>query len=308
LSEHLGHPVLLKMDTLQPSGSFKIRGIGQRCINAVRDGSRHFVSSSGGNAGLAVAFSGKALKIPTTVVVPETTPSYMVGKIRSYGAQVVVYGKVWDEANKHAVELAKQPGHVLIHPFDHPDLWDGHASIIREVKDQIGEFGFTKPGVVVTVVGGGGLLKGLLQGLDEVGWSDVPVLACETKGADSFSQALQSGKLVTLPAISSIARSLGALTVCPSVLEHSLSRNSQYPSSLQSVVLSDPQALVACARFADDQRVLVEPACGVGLALVYEKGSALLKLIEKTNAPVLVVVCGGNMVSVEDVVKWRSAL
>merc|ERR1712232_607879 len=101
-SDHIGAEVYLKMDCMQPPGSFKIRGIGETVRSAVEAGASRIVSSSGGNAGLAAAYAAKSLGVPATVVLPTTTPEGVHVRLRRYGAEVVVHGNVWDEADKLA--------------------------------------------------------------------------------------------------------------------------------------------------------------------------------------------------------------
>ena len=102
MSALLGRDVYLKLDAMQPSGSFKLRGIGYTCQKAIAEGANALVSSSGGNAGLATAYAGQRLRAPTTVVVPETTPEFIRERLRSLGAQVIVHGSQWSEAHAHA--------------------------------------------------------------------------------------------------------------------------------------------------------------------------------------------------------------
>lgn len=116
--------VFLKLDNTQPGGSFKTRGIGAMCVEAVDEGAQHLVSSSGGNAGLAVAYAGRMLGVPSTVLVPETTPEYMRTRLALEGALVQVSGQVWDETNASALALAESnPDYAYISPFDHPTIW-----------------------------------------------------------------------------------------------------------------------------------------------------------------------------------------
>lgn len=122
LSERTGQDVYLKLENCQPTSSFKLRGIGALCVEAASKGSKQFVSSSGGNAGLAAAYSGNRLGIPTTVYVPETTPSFMQDRIRLEGAQVIVKGKIWDEANQAALDDVKSKNAFYFSPFDHPTI------------------------------------------------------------------------------------------------------------------------------------------------------------------------------------------
>jgi L-serine/L-threonine ammonia-lyase len=291
LSALLGAPVWLKLDALQPSGSFKLRGVGLACRRARERGATALVSSSGGNAGLAAAVAGRALGMRVTVVVPATTDVRMQGLLRGEQADVVVHGAVWDEAHAHATALAASSGAFLVHPFEGRDLWEGHATLIHEVAEQ-----GPRPGVVVCAVGGGGLLCGVLQGLHDVGWASVPVVAAETEGAASYAAALAAGGPVTLPAITSLATSLGARRVADEAFAWSTRHE------VRSVVVSDAAAVDACGRFLDDHRVLVEPACGAALAPVYGRAPVLLGA-----GPVLVVVCGGAGVTRERLAGWASS-
>ncbi|NWV95889.1 SDSL protein, partial [Machaerirhynchus nigripectus] len=287
LSKAVGTKVFMKLENVQPSGSFKIRGIGHLCQDAARKGCRHFVCSSGGNAGLAAAYAARKLGLPITVVVPSSSGPTPVRKLEELGATVEVYGKVWDDANRRAQELVKTEGWVSIHPFDHPLVWEGHASLVRELKDSLE----AKPGAIVVAVGGGGLLAGVVAGLHQVGWQDVPIIAAETQGAHSFHEALKAGRLVTLPDITSVAKCLGAKTVAARALE--CARECQVISQ----VVEDTEAVRAVEQFLDDERMLVQPACGAALAVLYSGRLQRLQSEGRLRAPlasVVVVVCGGS--------------
>ncbi|WP_176517038.1 pyridoxal-phosphate dependent enzyme, partial [Pseudomonas ceruminis] len=163
LSLAASRTVWLKLDALQPCGSFKLRGVGHACEVHHARGARHFVSSSGGNAGLAVAYAGRKLGVPVTVVVPETTTERAKELLHQEDAKVVVHGSSWQEANALAQTLIG-PHDAFIHPFDDPLLWAGHASLI----DEVAATGY-KPDAVVLSVGGGGLLSGVVEGLKRNG-------------------------------------------------------------------------------------------------------------------------------------------
>lgn len=287
LSKAVGTKVFMKLENVQPSGSFKIRGIGHLCQDAARKGCRHFVCSSGGNAGLAAAYAARKLGLPITVVVPSSSGPTPVRKLEELGATVEVYGKVWDDANRRAQELVKTEGWVSIHPFDHPLVWEGHASLVRELKDSLEG----KPGAIVVAVGGGGLLAGVVAGLHQVGWQDVPIIAAETQGAHSFHEALKAGRLVTLPDITSVAKCLGAKTVSARALECA------QECRVISQVVQDTEAVRAVEQFLDDERMLVQPACGAALAVLYSGRLQRLQSEGRLRAPlasVVVVVCGGS--------------
>ena len=132
LSNICGTSVFAKMDALQPSGSFKMRGIGYAAQHYASQGAERFISSSGGNAGLAVAYAGRALGLPVLVVVPETTPQRAIDLLEQENADVIIHGTSWVEANTLA-QSERIETDAFFHPFDDPLLWEGHASMIDEV-------------------------------------------------------------------------------------------------------------------------------------------------------------------------------
>ncbi len=282
-----GRSAWMKLDALQPSGSFKIRGIGFACETYRARGARRFVSSSGGNAGLAVAYSGRKLGVPVTVVVPESASERAKELLKLEGAEVIVHGASWQEANELALSLTGAAD-AFVHPFDDPLVWEGHASLVDEVF-QAG----LEPDAVVLSVGGGGLLCGIAQGLRRNGWDDVPILAVETDGAASYHAAIKAGHPVELKQITSIAVSLGAKRVCDRALQWSMER------PIESFVVPDASALSACERFLADHRILVEPACGASLAVAYESGAELDRF-----ETILIVVCGGATATIDQIRKW----
>lgn len=137
----------------------------------------------------------------------------------------------------------------------------------------------------------------MAEGLRRNGWSDVPVVAVETVGADSFAQSLAAGERIELPGISSIATSLGARKVA----QQAFALAQQHP--LHSVVVPDAEAVQACLRFMDDHRVVVEPACGASLAVAYDAAKSLGQY-----SKVLVIVCGGVTATVQQLQKWGDQL
>ena len=291
LSRISGAKVWLKMEALQPSGSFKLRGIGRACSHHVRRGVQKLISSSGGNAGIAVAYCGRKLGVPVTVVVPVSTPERAIDTIRSEQAEVVVTGESWQEAHDHARSLCG-PDSELIHPFDDPLLWEGHATLIDEVVE-----GGLRPDVVVLSVGGGGLLCGVLEGLHKHEMSDIPVLAVETEGAASLAGSLSAGSHVELEHITTVATSLGAKKVAAKAWEW-CSRH-----EIISHCITDLEAVESCLKFAADHRIIVEPACGAALAPVYGQHP---QLTDKKQ--ILLVVCGGVGVSFEQLTQWKNEL
>ncbi|KAB1255786.1 L-serine dehydratase/L-threonine deaminase [Camelus dromedarius] len=270
LSKVAGTTVYLKIDSSQPSGSFKIRGIGHLCKTWAERGCEHFVCSSAGNAGMAAAYAARKLNIPATIVVPSTTPALTIQRLNNEGAAVKVVGETLDEAIKLAKDLVRNnQGWVYVPPFDDPLIWEGHSSIVKELKETMKE----KPGAIVLAVGGGGLLCGVAQGLLEVGWGDVPIITMETIGAESFYASTKAGRL--------------AMKVFQE-------------QPILSEVVSDQEAVAAIEKFADDEKILVEPACGAALAAIYSKVVQKLQGEGKLCTPlssVVVIVCGGSNIS-----------
>ncbi|KAE8634185.1 hypothetical protein XENTR_v10002222 [Xenopus tropicalis] len=302
LSKLAGITVYLKLDNAQPTGSFKIRGIGNLCKTWAERGCKHFVCSSGGNAGLAAAYSARMLSIPATIIVPITTPTFTIQRMKDEGASVFVVGEILDEAIEHAKELVRNnPGWVYIPPFDDPLIWEGHTSLVKEIKASLP----SKPGAIALSVGGGGMLCGVVQGLREEGWDDVPIIAMETRGAHSLNAALQAGKLVTLPEITSVAKTLGAKTVGAQTLKVA----QEHP--VFSEVISDQEAVMAIEKFADDEKMLVEPACGAALAAVYSNVAERLKKEGKLSpdlSSLVIIVCGGNNITLAQLFQLKKQL
>lgn len=284
-----GRRVGLKLDNLQPARSFKIRGVGRLCQHYLAQGARALVCSSAGNAGYAVAWAGRALGLPVTVVLPETSPAFMRRRIGALGARLLVHGRVWDDAAAHARDLAEAPGSAYVPPFDHPLLWDGHASLVEELATQRRH----APDAIVLAVGGGGLLMGVLEGLRRVGWRQTRVVAVEPIGAAALAASLARGALVELEAPRSIASSLCVRRVAPALLD-ACDRHPVLP-----VQVEDDACTQACVRLAEEHGLLVEPACGAALAPLYARHPVLAGLDD-----VVAVVCGGQVATLRQFAEW----
>lgn len=309
----------LKLENLQPSGSFKSRGMGYFLLSHLRSAasagnnasvsSTHFYSSSGGNAGLAVVCAAVELNSASSVVVPLNTSQYMIDKIRTAGAvDVIQHGESWSEANAYlhetVIPAARKRGEnaVFVPPFDAPEIWTGHATMIHEIVQQLGAStpdSRGTPDLVICSVGGGGLFNGIMQGLAECGMPDVPVLAVETNGAQSLARSVEMNELITLDAITSIATTLGARTVSAKSFE-----NAKRPN-VKTLVLEDRDAISGCLDLAENHRILVEASCGVTIAAAGSKQLRTLfpHLTEKSN--VVIIVCGGSNVTLDLLEKYK---
>ena len=297
LSALVGKPVYLKLDALQASGSFKDRGMANLCSTLEQEGVNQLISSSGGNAGLAVATVASKLGMSVSVIVPETTKPLVIAKLESLGARVTVHGENWNAADKLARQLVDADDSAkYVSPYDNPLLWTGHSTIVDEIVEEI-----PMPiGAVVVSVGGGGLLCGVLEGCQRQGVTP-KVVAAETEGAASFGQAWEKGEVVVLPGINSVATSLGATSVTPVALE----RAKSHKGGFCSAICSDAEAVEACWRFAQDHRILVEPACGAGLAVAYSE-RLRESLLTDVDGPIVLEVCGGSGVSVDLLCQWKT--
>ena len=302
LTKLVGKPVYLKLDALQASGSFKDRGMAHLCHTLKTEkGTTQLISSSGGNAGLAVTTMAALLDdLDVSVIVPETTKPMVVEKLKSLGADVTITGENWNAADAVARQrVADSNGSAeYVSPYDNPLLWTGHATLVDEIIEQLPSK--QQLGALVVCVGGGGLLCGALEGLERNKADHVKVVAAETEGASSFGQAWEKGSVVTLDGINSVATSLGALSVTPVVLE----RSRDYAGTVESSICTDAEAIDACLRLAQDHRILVEPACGAGLAVAYSE-RLRKKYLSDVDGPIVLEVCGGSGVNVDLLQMWK---
>ncbi|PWZ00565.1 tryptophan synthase beta subunit-like PLP-dependent enzyme [Testicularia cyperi] len=257
LSEQTGHNVYLKMDSDQPSGSFKMRGIGRVVAHAVGEWGReatHIVSSSGGNAGLAVAHAASTAGVGATIFTPASIEPDVVRKLESQGARVVVGGEAWDQADLAARAFCQShPSRIYVHPFEGELLTDGHSGLVDEVVQQFSALSSPSSSTaspslsvqdsveidaIVSSVGGGGLLRGIIKGCLRTPQFRPTLVAVQNFGTDSFVQSFnryleaeadaessstpdQSG-VVKLQAITSKATSMGTLACSATTLRDAI--------------------------------------------------------------------------------------
>lgn len=322
LSRAAGCRIFLKLENVQPSGSFKSRAMGNQILSHLRKPEYanrriHFYASSGGNAGLAAVCAARTLGYPCTVVVPLSTKPLMLEKLRAAGAaDVIRHGETFFEAGSYMKDVIMKTSSgddedvakIALHPFDNEPIWEGNSTIIDELEKQLPQAanaeeeqvyrGRALPlDAVLCSVGGGGLLNGLVMGLEkrrskkqiehenENGFSStghsyldtslephtpphvsntpspINLLAIETDGTDSLAAAIAKNSLVSLPKITSQATSLGAIRVSETTFQYAVAP----PPGIKvhSTVLTDAEAARGVLRLADDERLLVELACGV---------------------------------------------
>jgi threonine dehydratase len=289
LSRELGVEVYLKLEVLQKTGSFKVRGAFNKMLPLVTAGVDRVVTVSGGNHAQAVAYAAGELGLRARVLMPRTTPANYVEATRGYGAEVVLTPTI--AAAFEQAHAAEAEGWVMVHPFDDAAVIAGQGTLGLEIVEDL-------PGVtdVVVSIGGGGMMAGVATAVKGVRPS-VRLWGVETEGADAMAQALAAGEIVTLPAITSIARTLGA----PAVSARTLAAAQRWLEEVS--VVSDQEAVQALLFLLERCKVLTEPAAACTLAAARRWAAA-----GRWNAAarVVLVLCGGN-VGVADVCGWRSA-
>ncbi|CEP65048.1 uncharacterized protein LALA0_S19e00144g [Lachancea lanzarotensis] len=314
-----GPKFFIKYEMLQPSGSFKSRGIShliaQKKKDLMKNGEKKLAvfSSSGGNAGLAAATAAKSMKLDCTVVVPKTAKPRMVEKIKSAGADAIVYGEHWGLADQYLREevmaKARESGleTLYVHPFDDEIIWEGHSTIVEEILQQLEQqqVPLYKLKGIICSVGGGGLYSGVIKGLEKYNLvKEIPIVAVETEGSDVLSKSLANGSPIVLEKISSIASSLGSSYIS------SFAFDSAQKYGSKSVVLQDSDVTKTCMRFSEDSSIVVEPACGASLHLCYHPArleSALGHKLGKDDV-VVVIACGGSCTSFDDLSMLYSSI
>lgn len=273
----------------------------------------HYFSSSGGNAGLACVYAANFLKRPATVVVPNATKPMMVTKIKAAGASdVVQYGESWKEADAYMREVVMPEAEaqgletVYVPPFDHPDIWEGNGTLLDELRQQFSELGEGVPDVITCSVGGGGMFIGIAEAMERLGgaWDEVQVVGVETKGAHSLGVCFDANEVVPLQKITSQAVTLACRQVANRTFE--LAKRWRAAGRFKHTLVTDAEAAMGCWRFADDEKTLVELACGASLALCY--GGRLKRALGRPvdrEEKVVIVVCGGSAVSTSMIEQYR---
>ncbi|CAH8458581.1 unnamed protein product [Schistosoma bovis] len=300
--------IWLKLENIQPTGSFKIRGVENVVRKWAAAGVTHIVCPTTGNAGIAVSFAAHTYRINCTLVVPEALEQTIRRRLslEAQEAKIVIGGTSFLEAHHRAEQLVNdlQSGHNdptvrLLHPYDQPELWEGYETIVDEVTPEIGQ-----PDAIVVAVGGGGLLAGVIQGLWNRGWSSTHIVTVETEGADCLNRSLKSGQLAVIPRSSTIATSLSA----PVLAQRAWSLAQCH--SISAVTCTDGEAVDGVKRFLDDHGMLVDPACGAALSTIYSGYLSRLQLEGRLPRPsnVLIIIGGGRNVSFRQLIDWENQM
>lgn len=286
LSKRFGREVFVKYELFQRTGSFKARGSFNKMLRLSADErSRGVVAVSGGNHAQAVAYAATALGMDSLILMAENTPSGYVNATRGYGARVELLPTI-AEAFEKVGHYVQAEGRILIHPFDDPAIMAGAGTIGLEILEDV-------PDVtdVILSIGGGGYAGGVSTALKALKPS-VSIYGVETHGADAMSRAMEVGHPVTLDAITSIAKTLGAPFVSETTLD--LARR-----NLESVtVVTDQQAVNEMVWIAERLKVIVEPASACTVA-----AAEMIRDNFGQHAQLVFILCGGNT-SVQDLCSY----
>jgi threonine dehydratase len=250
----LGPGISLKLETMQPTGSFKVRG-GMAAVAATlrADPDRAVIGSSAGNHGLGLAYASSQLGARVTVIVPRLASAAKVSAIQQFDVRLVLHGEEYGEAEAHALDLAAQDGSRYVSPYNDPDVIAGQATIARELLEQVPNLG-----TVVVPVGGGGLVSGVTLGL---AGSGVRVIGVESEASPSMTAAVAAGHIVPITVEPTLADGLsgnlepGAITV-----DVALS------GGVEILTVSEADIRSAMAFSAHKMGLVIEGAGAVGVA------------------------------------------
>lgn len=288
LEELVGKEIYLKLEYLQPTRSFKVRGACSKALSLdKKDLSKGLVTASGGNHGLGVCYAGRELETPVVVFLPTNTANEKLVKIRRWGGKVILHGDAWDEANLRAQKYAQEKNLAYVHPFDDLAVVRGQGTIALELLEQ-------EPylDAIIASVGGGGLISGIGVVARQMK-PEINIFGVETVGCDAVTQSFRKGYPITLPAITSIADTLGAKRTT----EATLARIKAVVNDMQTV--TDKEALEALLLMLEHENILMEPATSCSIAAL------LQNKFDLSNAEkICIILCGAN-VSLRQLKDWK---
>ena len=276
LSEQTGNKVYLKPENMQFTGAYKVRGAYYKISTLTEEErQRGLITASAGNHAQGVAYAAKRYGAKATIVMPTTTPLIKVNRTKSYGAEVVLYGDVYDEACAKAYELAEEHGYTFIHPFDDPAVATGQGTIAMEIFKELPLVEY-----ILVPIGGGGLATGVST-LAKLLNPKIKVIGVEPAGANCMQESLKTGEVVTLPQVNTIADGTAVKTPGSKIFPY-------IQENLDDIItVHDDELIVAFLDMVENHKMIVENS---GLLTV-----AALKHLSVKDKRVVSILSGGNM-------------
>ena len=276
LSEQTGNKVYLKPENMQFTGAYKVRGAYYKISTLTEEErQRGLITASAGNHAQGVAYAAKRYGAKATIVMPTTTPLIKVNRTKSYGAEVVLYGDVYDEACAKAYELAEEHGYTFIHPFDDPAVATGQGTIAMEIFQELPLVEY-----ILVPIGGGGLATGVST-LAKLLNPKIKVIGVEPAGANCMQESLKTGEVVTLPQVNTIADGTAVKTPGSKIFPY-------IQENLDDIItVHDDELIVAFLDMVENHKMIVENS---GLLTV-----AALKHLNVKDKRVVSILSGGNM-------------
>lgn len=275
-SAQTGNKVFFKPENMQYTGAYKVRGAYYKIHTLTEEEkSRGLITASAGNHAQGVAYAAKLAGVKATVVMPTTTPLMKVNRTKSYGADVVLEGDVFDEACDHAYKLADEFGYTFVHPFDDLDVATGQGTIAMEIIKELPTVDY-----ILVPIGGGGLCTGVST-LAKLLNPKIKVIGVEPAGANCMHVSLKEGKVVGLPQVNTIAD--GTAVKRPG--------EKLFPYIQENVdgiiTIEDSELIVAFLDMVENHKMIVENS---GLLTV-----AALKHLNVQKKKIVSILSGGNM-------------
>ena len=275
-SERYGNKIYFKPENMQRTGAYKVRGAYYKISQLTpEERSRGLITASAGNHAQGVAYAAKLAGVKATVVMPVSTPLIKVNRTKSYGAEVVLYGNVFDEACAHAYELADEHGYTFVHPFNDLEVATGQGSIAMEIIKELPTVDY-----ILVPVGGGGLCTGVST-LAKLLNPKIKVIAVEPAGAACLKASLEAGEVTTVSKINTIADGTAVQTPGDKLFPY-LQANVDHV-----ITVDDSELTLSFLDMAENHKMIVENS---GLLTV-----AALKHLDFKGKKVVSVLSGGNM-------------
>ena len=283
LSQQTGGKVYLKPENMQYTGAYKLRGAYYKISTlSEEERAKGLITASAGNHAQGVAYAAKAFGCKATIVMPTVTPLIKVNRTKSYGAEVILHGDVYDDACAKAYELAEEHGYTFVHPFDDLDVATGQGTITMEIIQELPTVDY-----ILVPIGGGGLITGVST-LAKMLNPKIKVIGVEPAEAASMKAALKAGHVVTLPSANTIADGTAVKTVGENTLEYVKENVDQILGSSDIVVeCVDSVETRILVDMVENHKMIVENS---GLLSV-----AALKQLDLKGKKVVSILSGGNM-------------